>query len=1223
MNALPSSIEASLEEAGFSATEVIILKRLLEEDAVTLRHIALKTGKSTGVLDQAMKKLLKKGIVTKENINDSPKYVLHSLHSIVQWMEKDMDEKREMMERRHKNFETFIASLAVDKDRPEMEHFEGEDGIKKAYAKLLDDGEEMLVYMPVEYKEEEDPLRDFRVQYFRERRSRGLFQRVIAHDTPLGRRFQSRDMFEYRKTILIKPDACPIEFEQIMIGDTVACIDHHGKKGSFIRYPHLAKSERDFFDTLWNNPNREITIQEVEHRTPSAPEHADLRTRIVSSFREFILSRRSWVALGVFAALSALLTLGLYRYTQELNLQRIKDQVRSIASTAASQFNPQDLAALQQEEDWRKPEWAKVVGQLRDIRVHNESLLFAYIFRRSEESPSGVEFVADSHSLNPFANADDDPSNDVDTNGDGTIDSIDYLQWPGQVYTTAPEEAKKALSLSYASTNDTFYEDHWGRVISGYAPIRDQNETIVAVLAVDVEVGTFRQLNAEVFRPLLFFVLVFGLFILIRFAAFNRSLATEIAKKCCKRPILLGIAFGLSVLILCMQLWGVHRWKEEQRQRGEKLEAVAVTAAAEFHAADLEMIQWARDVGTETYMKLFRKLNEVRNRNPGIKYAYILRPTPEQGIWEFVIDADYQPNIPYLTDQNGDGVVNQEDEKAAPGTAYDVQNSKLFTLGLRQSFHEVITDQWGTYLSAGAPIFDGQGNVVAILGLDNDPATFERNEGSARAFGITASDILLLLKITLSFALIFGLLTVIRFAMTHRPLLSELTATKLTRRNVLLLTFLLVALWGLVYGVRIALFHMKVEEVGERLKVAAATAAREISAEDLAQIHWARDMRSEAYQRVFKQMNGMRTANPEIQYAFILRPLNTSEKMWEFVVDADANYFLPGASDLNLDDALSEADENPTPGEAYFFYSPEGNKYALKQPFMEIDPLPDQWGRFVVASAPIYDANGRAVAQLNFSRELSKIDGGAKSAFVPGIGMSTVWMLLKITGIFVLIFGLCIMVFFVTAHRPLAKEAAGHLLTRKHLVLVGLGLVVLAWITIGIHWYRVEMQRQQVGERLKAIASTAAAEFSTNDIEKIRWARDMRTEEYQRLFTKLNDVRNRNPGIVFAYILRPSLDPEIYEFVADADTNYQLPYYLRDFNEDGVMDHADEQAPPGTSYAVESHVELVKNGLKMPIIDDVYTDQWGTFITGCAPIADRVNVPIAVLCVDVNVFDGF
>ena len=87
-----------------------------------------------------------------------------------------------------------------------MQYFDGEEGMKQAYMLMLSQGKEMLQYVPVLCSADDDPLRDFKVQYFRERRSRGIFSRVIAHDTTLGRRYRTRDPFEYRQTLLVPED---------------------------------------------------------------------------------------------------------------------------------------------------------------------------------------------------------------------------------------------------------------------------------------------------------------------------------------------------------------------------------------------------------------------------------------------------------------------------------------------------------------------------------------------------------------------------------------------------------------------------------------------------------------------------------------------------------------------------------------------------------------------------------------------------------------------------------------------------------------------------------------------------------------------------------------------------------------------------------------------------------------------------------------------------------
>lgn len=268
--ALPVGIESYLKEAGFTSTEMFVLRRLVESDSLTIRELGGKSGKSTGVLDQAMKKLISKRIAEKNTINGQPRYSIHSLESIVKWVQKDMDEKKKILDRRHQNFESFIASLKVDKKRPDMEYFHGSEGIKKAYLTLLDTGEELLTQMPVVHLAEEDPFRVFRVDLFRKRQVRKIFHRVLAQDSTLARRFRSRDPFEYRRTLLLPEDQLPITFEKTIAGDIIACINAQDESACLLKYPVLAKAERDAFNALWSRAQA-LERGDVRIATPYAP----------------------------------------------------------------------------------------------------------------------------------------------------------------------------------------------------------------------------------------------------------------------------------------------------------------------------------------------------------------------------------------------------------------------------------------------------------------------------------------------------------------------------------------------------------------------------------------------------------------------------------------------------------------------------------------------------------------------------------------------------------------------------------------------------------------------------------------------------------------------------------------------------------------------------------------------------------------------------------------
>ena len=250
MNGIPFSVEASLREAGFTSMEVLVLRRLIEYRELTLRELAARSGKSIGALDLAVKKLLRKGIMKKEAINGAAKLMLVSLESVRQWMDQDVRHKREMLERRHENFEAFIRTVEQDTSRPEMQYFDGIAGLAQAYRALLDCGGDILMYLPVSCPREDDPLRDFKTEWLRARRKRGVFCRVIAHNTALGRRYRSRDPYEHRRTLLVDEAQYPFSFEKIICGDTIACFNVERRCACLLRFPELASMERGLFESI-------------------------------------------------------------------------------------------------------------------------------------------------------------------------------------------------------------------------------------------------------------------------------------------------------------------------------------------------------------------------------------------------------------------------------------------------------------------------------------------------------------------------------------------------------------------------------------------------------------------------------------------------------------------------------------------------------------------------------------------------------------------------------------------------------------------------------------------------------------------------------------------------------------------------------------------------------------------------------------------------------------
>jgi len=719
MVTLPNSIETYLQEAGFTPTEILILKRLLEGQALTLRELASKTGKSTGVLDQATKKLIERKIVTRENINDTSKYAISSLDAINTWMAKDMDQRHAVLDRKRQDFEAFISTVEHESSRPEMEFFEGMEGIQQAFTKLLQmDEREWILFTPSTMREEDDPLLEFRVDLFRQRRRKKTFMRVISPNVPLGRRFQSRDVYEYRETKLVKPEDFPVSFEQLIVGNTVACIDVEQQKASFIHYPELASGQRKMFDMLWCRAGEEPSAGDecktcIANANNTQP---GLETMVLSSLREFFMSRSSVITLGLLGLAAAAMTWGLYGNNVRLNTERVRDKVLAIASTGSELFDAYDIELLQLESDMNRAQYTKVVESLNTIREYNEGLKYVYIIRPTNEEDM-FEFVADSYGL--------DIGKGIDFNNDGVIGPEDEIPILGMPYDVSEiPGAREGLKRPTAIADS--FTDQWGTFISGFAPIKDDNGKTIAVLGVDKVAEDVTSLTLDTFSPIYYFLGFFLFFVLIRLAAFHRSLLGELIELTKTKKFLIPLtacAFIALVLTGGMYKYTLELMKENV---SNQLLSIVATASPEIKVSDLNAVRIAEDMRKPEYQRLYEKLNEIRDQNTklNLQYAYIMRPAELEGMYEFVADADSNYFLPE-DPSNPDAT-----EVLPPGTQYKVdqlaQAKEEEELLLKEPMADknVTTDKWGTYLSASAPIFDDNGNGIAIIGVDMDIGVF-------------------------------------------------------------------------------------------------------------------------------------------------------------------------------------------------------------------------------------------------------------------------------------------------------------------------------------------------------------------------------------------------------------------------------------------------------------------------------------------------------------------
>jgi PAS domain S-box-containing protein len=162
--------------------------------------------------------------------------------------------------------------------------------------------------------------------------------------------------------------------------------------------------------------------------------------------------------------------------------------------------------------------------------------------------------------------------------------------------------------------------------------------------------------------------------------------------------------------------------KAVEIQENERLSELAGTAAASIHPEVLKSLSGsAADLEKVEYIELKNELIGQKNLVKDIQFYYIFRMLEDGGVI-FLADSEDPASPDY----------------SAPGQLYmdaSPELKEVFASG-KPAIEGPSKDEWGTWVSALAPIIDKNGQVQAVLGLDIDADDYERLIARQRLFPI-------------------------------------------------------------------------------------------------------------------------------------------------------------------------------------------------------------------------------------------------------------------------------------------------------------------------------------------------------------------------------------------------------------------------------------------------------------------------------------------------------
>lgn len=168
---------------------------------------------------------------------------------------------------------------------------------------------------------------------------------------------------------------------------------------------------------------------------------------------------------------------------------------------------------------------------------------------------------------------------------------------------------------------------------------------------------------------------------------------------------------AIVLLVISLNSFVVYKLSVDSQigQLRENLMVVAQTAALMIDGDMVDLVPLAHSgVDTPAYKSIAKDLRKIKDANPSIKYIYAMKMTDDKWSWKFVVDPDPSP-------ASGGARVT-----SYPGDMYDARRCPeiIKALNSPSADKDFTKDEWGTFLSAYAPIRNRNGNVVAVLGVD-------------------------------------------------------------------------------------------------------------------------------------------------------------------------------------------------------------------------------------------------------------------------------------------------------------------------------------------------------------------------------------------------------------------------------------------------------------------------------------------------------------------------
>lgn len=241
-----------LTKSGLTKDQARIYETLLESGALPARRICLKTTLGRPLVYKVLDQLIELGLVQKnEELSKVTLFFPSHPQKVKEVFEKKMQEMKATASALGGVMGQMTSAFNLISGKPNVQFFEGLDGVKKVLEDSLETDGEILSYADIESIEKH--ISKLNEWYVGQREKRQIKKRGFVLDTEWNRKFLSDYYTNITDTKFIKADTAPFKTVMQIYENKISYItlDENTMIGVIIEDKNIAKMHKYLFESLW------------------------------------------------------------------------------------------------------------------------------------------------------------------------------------------------------------------------------------------------------------------------------------------------------------------------------------------------------------------------------------------------------------------------------------------------------------------------------------------------------------------------------------------------------------------------------------------------------------------------------------------------------------------------------------------------------------------------------------------------------------------------------------------------------------------------------------------------------------------------------------------------------------------------------------------------------------------------------------------------------------